>query len=189
MLNLHPSNFFSYGNLIPYPNSVIMHDYFGYKETVISSFSAQINLHKRLQEICCYRNNMEDPECDTHFNKKQALKDIDENTFQNCYIWAGRYRFDLNAPPSNDILHAHFQAKFWEAMILAYQPTIQHIVERSYRKAHPEEYPGYIAPALDKTILKNARKGLTALTKSMQAFHNLPDNRFITTNVFLIAHR
>lgn len=187
-LNLQPSGILQYEKLLPYPHGIIMVETFGFDEPVVWSYHAQLYLRKRLNEIS---GKLYNPDKKVRPDDQGILSEIEESIFKNKDIWAGIYKFDLNEPPSDDILHARFRAKFWGANVITYRPSIQEILAISYRQAHPEEYPDNNQDTINeisKTVLNNAIKGLNALQKSTQAFHGLHDKRFIITNPFGTAH-
>lgn len=184
-LNLVPSGILQYEKLLPYPHGITMVNTLGFDEPVVWSYHAQLYLRKRLNEIS---GKLYNPEKIVRPDDQKILSEIEDSVFKNKDIWAGMYRFDLNDPPSDDILHARFRAKFWGANVITYRPSIQEILEISYRRAHPEEYPGFALPEVSRIVLNNACKGLGALKNSTQAFHGLHDKRFIITNPFGTAH-
>lgn len=161
----------------------------GFDEPVVWSYHAQLYVRKRLNEIS---GKLYNPEKKVRPDDQKTLSEIEESVFKYRDLWAGMYKFDLSAPPSDDILHARFRAKFWGANVITYRPSIQYILDLSYRRAHPEEYPGYhpdmVQDVSFKIVLDNACKGLGALKHSTQAFHGLHDKRFIITNPFGTAH-
>lgn len=160
----------------------------GFDEPVVWSYHAQLYLRKRLNEIS---GKLYNPEKKVRPDDQKILAEIEESVFKNKDIWAGMYRFALNEPPSPDILHARFRAKFWGANVITYRPSIQEILDQSYRENHPEEFPGQhpgMMYDVSSIVLGNAVKGLNALKNSTRAFHGLQDKRFIITNPFGTAH-
>lgn len=179
----------------------------GFPEPVVYSYSAQLYLRKRLNEIS---GRLYNPEKKLRAEDKQnILSDIENTVFENKDIWAGMYTFDVNDPPAEDILNARVRAKFWGANVITYRPSIQEVLGWSHRQAHPEQYAeDGLQPGSDRAhewppvnnndvrtkqrphhiVVDNARKGINAVMKSTEAFHGLHDKRFIITNIFGTAH-
>ncbi|KIH93327.1 hypothetical protein SPBR_04483 [Sporothrix brasiliensis 5110] len=96
---------------------------------------------------------------------------------------------------ATDVLAAHLRVTYWGAELLVYRRYIQQILAFNHTKTvgGASEDEGLVALAkeadvVNKFTLEMARRGLHALVQSTSAFHDLPDERFVVTNMYSTAH-
>lgn len=216
-LKLSPSTILHYENVLTLPNVGEATGTMGFPEHVIASYSAQLYLRKRLNEIhgLLYNpNHPFTPDNNNADSRKMKLSYIESLLFNHNRWLAPQFHFATDDEPSKDILAARIRAKFWGAAVITYRPFVKDILDFSYGRKHmltagppngvdPPPIGNYrhdvagvpSVPVDAKTpgeipleVIEYAKKGIRAIIESTRAFHNLDDKRFVITNVFGTAH-
>ncbi|KAK0638903.1 hypothetical protein B0T16DRAFT_234526 [Cercophora newfieldiana] len=206
-LPLPQSHILAYENAMPYPNTTLAKTC-GFDERILQSYLAQLYLRKSLNVMhqTFYNPNPPIPtEPKRYPSSMPALVEYVQRSLDQTFVPA-LFKFKLTDPPADEILHARLRAKFWGCNVITYRPYIQRIVEQNYMRmgsntGEPQSDAYLDLPALpgleddvlppggiNDTLIANAYKGIRALVESTQAFHRVPDKRFIITNVFGTAH-
>lgn len=195
-LNLLPSGILQYEGLLPYPNMALLHN-MGFPIQVLHSYSAQLFLRKRMNEIS---GQLYNPKHNLNLDIRMSITADFQSTLDNQKVWAATYAFNEDDLPAEDILTARYRAKFWGANVINYRPYVEDIMGWSHAHKHPEEYVNKAYSSLSvpsnattpsdipEFVIKLAERGIRAVIKSTEAFHGLKDKRFIITNVFGTAH-
>ncbi|CAK7238529.1 hypothetical protein SEUCBS140593_010780 [Sporothrix eucalyptigena] len=185
-LQLHPSNMLS-GQQLPYPDGLVWHDQ-GFEKNVIEAFAWQMHMYVLVQEV---RHNLKGEikapmieACIQGFESHASSNPA----FRNSSL------FDRNLR-ATDILAARLRVTYWGAELLVYRHYIQQIL--TFNHANTAEGAskdgGLVALAkeaevVNKFTLEMAKRGIHALVQSTSAFHDLPNERFVITNMYSIAH-
>ena len=216
-LRLPPSGILAYEQQMPYPSGeeALRH---GFRHYVIESYSAQLylrnqlnNIHKNLYDGSRNDerpNNMQVdvftdvldaarwvPQCFAFADEEAPPREILAARLRAKY-WGGQvilHRFFIKR-----ILEANYNKREREQKKAAAAAALAEYRSRAESPPHgfvmPEAYDlDEVAKARDTEIyslysLRLATRGIQALIESTRAFHNLPEKRFIITNVFGTAH-
>lgn len=198
-LNLKPSNMLSFEQQLPYPDGdewVAQ----GFDYHVCEAFASQAHLYTIVNEI--YRSLQDDRRQDhAKYPIIKACIEVLQShespnpAFQNSPL----YNRDL---PATDILAARLHAVYWRAEVTVHRSFIQRILAFNYEKRVRKKMAGRAfqgdierldelaeeAEAVTVLTVELAQRGIRALVRSTRAFHGLPDQRFVISNVFGTAH-
>lgn len=162
---------------MPYPCLQTFQKRLGFRQDVINSYMCQVFLCRRVNEIS---NEMYNPQKPVKLEERFWYTTyIEDNVFNKQSVWAYELAFDEGEPPTSDILHMRFRAKYWRAKVILYRPYIEEVM------ANPRSIPSH---ATTPTVLQYACKGIAALIKSTEAFQGRRDKLHTITDVFGIAH-
>lgn len=207
-MQLPPSGLLSYEENMPHPNMSMLE---GFDKRVLDSYPAQLYLRTHLNSIhrMFYAPEKDDKETDTReldpkFNNVGSVADAVSDM-----KWVAKsFAFKEDDPPASDLLAARLRAKYWGAQVITYRPFIRQILQWSdSMQNHPSSPSGFAvsefrqgvaAPVIDPSarspkeisdaVKEYAKRGIKALIESTRAFHGLPPERPLITNVFGTAH-
>lgn len=207
-MQLPPSGLLSYEDNMPHPNMSMLE---GFDQRVLDSYPAQLYLRTHLNSIhrMFYAPEKDDKETDTKeldpkFNNVGSVADAVSDM-----KWVAKsFAFKEDDPPATDLLAARLRAKYWGAQVITYRPFIRQILQWSdSMQNHPSSPSGFAisefrqgvaAPVIDPSarspkeisdaVKEYAKRGIKALIESTRAFHALPPERPLITNVFGTAH-
>ncbi|CAK7237290.1 serine threonine protein kinase CMGC group [Sporothrix bragantina] len=180
-LQLRPSNLLCEEQL-PYPDGLVWHDQ-GFQQNVIEAFAWQMHMYVLANDI------RRDPTGETeHAVVKTSIDALRSHTSPNP-AFKDNVLFNRDLPATN-ILAAHQRFVYWSAELLVYRRYIQIILEFNHEKKQREKGAGIASTAKVVTLfdLEMAQCGVHALLQCISAFHDLPDQKFVTTNMYGTAH-
>ncbi|KAI6463125.1 hypothetical protein MCOR16_009098 [Pyricularia oryzae] len=116
------------------------------------------------------------------------VETLHENLTGQEKLWWPKYHPHEPTVPADNILDARLRAKYWGAMNIICRPVIKSILGRDYAGKQEgidmtDPLNEFVDP-YNQEILDIAQRGINALIHSTKAFHNLPERRYIVTNIF-----
>ncbi|TPX16940.1 uncharacterized protein E0L32_003502 [Thyridium curvatum] len=212
-LQLPPSGILAYEDKMPYPNNQVA-ELYGFTPDVLESYSAQLFLRKRLNEIHKAFYDASNPKQDRGPMENNPTFASLQSSLEPPKWVPPHFRFTDDDPPATDILSARLRAKYWGARAILYRPFLRQILLFNHRMSESngdpskannmiETMPGdyrhdvdvpHLRPdappseVISDDMTRCATLAVKALIESTRSFHGLQEKRFIITNVFGTAH-
>ncbi|KAL0942837.1 C6 zinc finger domain-containing protein [Colletotrichum truncatum] len=208
-LSLPPSTVLSYEHALPWPNTTTMEKEF--PDSVWKNYLAQLYLRKTLNQLHTTLYSPSDKDTPP-MEKLQTALGL-ERTLRSLEWTQEELRFSEDDPPAPTLMQARLRAKYWGTQTIIYRPMIKMILDITEKLRQQSEGAtpnsdttsglGLFAQNdattfighgiggyndLSEDVIAYARRGIRALMKSTEAFHNVDSERLLVTNIFGTAH-
>ncbi len=156
-LPLAPSGVLSYEQYVPYPNDRLVGE-LGFEEHVLQSYSGQLFLRNRLNEIHKNFYDAKDtkrvpppppgaPEPPPQLPSEPKTISILVESLEDRRWIPTLFDFSDRDPPSEDILAARLRAKYWGARVITFRPFIRKILYVNHSRRSKQSYdPSTLMP-------------------------------------------
>ncbi|KZL80705.1 c6 zinc finger domain-containing protein [Colletotrichum incanum] len=209
-LSLPPSTYvLRHERVLPWPNMGLLEQDF--PPWVSENYMARLLLRKELNQLHAI---LYSPAASNHppALKVQNASEIEMRLRGVTWVTSD-LRINVENLSAESYVKARLQAKYWGAQVVLYRPLIEMVLDISDNprqcvdgtKSTSNTADGsgllsqdYETPVtlhdfktyedIPEGIINKVKQGIFALTKSIEAFHDLNSGRFLVTNMFGVAH-